>query len=152
MVQVASWRSAYAGLLPDAFLAAMDVAAQAERWRVILVEAGTSATVAEVGTRVVGFVAVGAPLAAAPPGTAWLYALYVDAAFWGTGAGHLLHEAGLENLRADGCSRAELWVLRGNERAIAFYRRHGWSRDGREQTDRHLPGVELDEVGFSRPL
>lgn len=155
-VQVASWRAAYAGLLPDAYLAELDVAEWAERRRSILAamaESGAGVTLlAESESRVVGFVAAGPPLAPAPPVTAWLYALYLDPPWWGLGLGHALHEAAMEALRAGGYARAELWVLRGNERAIGFYRRHGWSRDGREQLDRSIPGVELDEIGLSRLL
>lgn len=150
---VASWRSAYAGMIPDAVLTGLDEAARAGRWREALAGRSDIRTLlAERGGEVVGLVSAGPPLAEASAGTAWLYALYVAAPLWGTGVGYRLHEAGLELMRAAGFSRAELWVLRDNQRAIVFYERHGWTRDGREQVDRHLPGAELEEIGLSRAL
>lgn len=150
---VASWREAYAGLLPAEFLAGLDVDGRARRWRDILEggSAGTTLLAASAGG-VVGLVSVGPSLQPAQPATAGLYALYVDAAEWGTGLGYRLHEAGLGLLRTAGAVRAELWVLRTNARAISFYERQGWYADGRTQLDDHLPGVQLDEIGMSLDL
>lgn len=39
---------------------------------------------------------------------------------------------------------AYLWVLHGNERAIMFYRNHGFSEDGARRTDEY--GTELRMV------
>jgi len=150
-VLVAAWRMAYAGQLPAEFLSGLDLAAWADRWREILTDPGEyRALVAEQDGELTGIVSVGPDPERSTVGR--LYALYVAAPQLGTGLGHQLHEAGLQVLRDRGLTSVELWVLRGNERAITFYERHGWSRDGREQLDRSLPGVELDEVGFSRPL
>lgn len=145
-----SWRSAYVGLLPADYLAGLDPAARGRWWRESLERTpGPETVLATSSERVVGFVSVGPPLTQAAPGTAWLYALYVVADRWGTGLGHRLHEDGVGLMRAGGYSRAELWVLRTNTRAVTFYERHGWTVDGREQIDRQVPGVELDEVGMS---
>lgn len=51
-------------------------------------------------------------------------ALYVRAEVYGTGVGHALCEATI------GAQPAYLWVLHGNERAIAFYERQGFRFDG----------------------
>jgi RimJ/RimL family protein N-acetyltransferase len=148
---VAAWRSTYASLLPAEFLAGLDVVAWADRWREMLGDPGDyRALVGEEDGELAGFVSIGPDPERSPVGR--LYALYVAAPRLGTGLGHELHEAGLQVLRDRGLTTVELWVLRGNERAIAFYERHGWSHDGRQQLDRSLPGVELDEIAFSRPL
>jgi ribosomal protein S18 acetylase RimI-like enzyme len=150
-VLVASWRAAYAGLLPAEFLADLDVAARGQQWREILGAGSGTALVAHRADRMAGFVAVGPALDGAP-GEGALYAIYVDPASWGTGIGHRLHEAGLQALREQGFAEVGLWVLRDNARAITFYQRHGWSLDGRSQIDRYFAGLELDEVGLRRPL
>jgi ribosomal protein S18 acetylase RimI-like enzyme len=148
-VQVASWRSAYAGLLPADFLAGLDVTARAEQWRQNLTTAEGTVLLAQQSGRIVGFVAVGP--AEDDPTVGTLYAIYVDPSHWGDGVGHALHDAGLQILRDLGCGSVRLWVLRGNDRATAFYVRHGWTRDGRERVEDYL-GIELPVIGFSREL
>jgi GNAT superfamily N-acetyltransferase len=70
-----------------------------------------------------------------------LYALYPDPAWWGHGARRQLHDAALERLAAGGHPAAALWVLRGNARAIRFYRARGRRPDG---------GAVLEEARFVR--
>jgi hypothetical protein len=42
-------------------------------------------------------------------------------------------------------------VLRGNDRAIGFYRQHGWTADGLTKTDWRAV-VRLDEERYRRTL
>ena len=56
-------------------------------------------------------------------------ALYVRAEVYGTGLGHDLLVAAIAE------EPAFLWVLEGNQRAIDFYRRHGFEFDGTTKTD-----------------
>ena len=67
-----------------------------------------------------------------------LYALYVRAAYWGTGVGYALFEI------AVGDRACYLWVLAGNERAIGFYERQGFRLDGTE--DEHDEGLHVRMV------
>ncbi len=46
------------------------------------------------------------------------------------GIGTRLHAAALDRLRSRGVTRAGLWVLDTNQRALGFYERHGWTDDG----------------------
>ncbi|MBE6658012.1 MAG: GNAT family N-acetyltransferase [Ruminococcaceae bacterium] len=62
------------------------------------------------------------------PNTGEVYAIYVLAAYHGQGIGYRLMTAAMEQLSA--YDRIALWVLRGNERAIRFYERVGFSFDG----------------------
>jgi GNAT superfamily N-acetyltransferase len=62
-----------------------------------------------------------------------LKALYVRAAWWGTGVGYALLE------EAIGDRAAYLWALAGNERALRFYERQGFRLDGtRDEQDEGL--------------
>ena len=86
------------------------------RWRDALAE-GRSAFVYEDEAELVGVALVGPE---------WLDGLYVVPERWGTGIAVALHDAALEQLRADGFERCHLWVLEDNQRARRFYERQGW--------------------------
>lgn len=102
---------------------------------------------------VVGFVAVGPDqdtTAGSPAGQ--LYAIYVRSDQRGRGIGTHLQHAALDRLKALGFTHAVLWVLEGNERAIRFYRRHGWLADGARRIDKGPQDVNLPELRLRRTL
>jgi ribosomal protein S18 acetylase RimI-like enzyme len=133
-VRVSSWRTAYAGLVPDHVLAAIGEPAAMARWAErIAASTGTGLLVAVRDDRVVGFSAYGAErsdLAPAVAGRGEVYALYVHPDAWGVGAGHALMTATVDALRGRGHDAASLWVLTGNARGIAFYERQGFASTG----------------------
>ena len=122
------WDDAYTGLMPQAILDARreDVPARVDRWRKILPNGFTS--VAEHQARLIGFVSAGPPREL-PNFDIELFALYVRAAWWGTGVGHALFVSAVADRTA--C----LWVLEGNDRAIGFYERQGFRFDGAGQDE-----------------
>ena len=128
------WDDAYTGLMPQSILDARrdDVPARIDRWRKILPNGFTS--VAEHQARLIGFVSAGPPRDL-PNFDIELFALYVRAAWWGTGVGHALFVSAVADRTA--C----VWVLEGNDRAIRFYERQGFAFDGTGQEKdegRHL--------------
>jgi GNAT superfamily N-acetyltransferase len=128
------WDDAYTGLMPQAILDARreDVPVRVDRWRTILPNGFTS--VAEHQAGLIGFVSAGPPREL-PNFDIEVFALYVRAAWWGTGVGHALF------VSAVGDRSACLWVLEGNNRAIRFYARQGFRFDGAGQDEdegRHL--------------
>lgn len=121
----AAWRESYVGLVPDAVLAglAARLPARVEHWQELLLD-GKYLWLAVEGDAVVG-------LASAGPRRdddidVWLEleSHYVLDRVKGTGLA-----AGLLRT-AIGDADAYLWVIDGNARAIAFYRRHGFVLDG----------------------
>jgi GNAT superfamily N-acetyltransferase len=119
------WDDAYTGLMPQGILddRREKVADRVDRWRDIL--KGREPTwVAEDSDGLIGFASTGPPRDNDMDDTLELYALYVRAAYWGTGVGYALFEV------AVGDRAAYLWVLTGNERAIRFYERQGFRLDG----------------------
>jgi GNAT superfamily N-acetyltransferase len=133
-LHLSCWDDAYSGLVPQEILDGRraDVPARVERWREIIGTGHT--TVAEHDGRLIGFVNAGAGTEL-PDLEVRLYALYVRAAWWGTGVGHALFATTV------GDRTAYLWVLEGNARAIRFYERHGFRFDGTGQDEpegRHL--------------
>jgi ribosomal protein S18 acetylase RimI-like enzyme len=132
-VHVATWRDAYAGLLPDDLLAALDAGQWAERWRGRLAEpaAGVFALVFELDGRVRGFVSGGPDRDGRPRGE--VFAIYVEPGCQGRGAGRRLLDAAAGRVARDGFTEASLWVLAGNRRSRGFYESLGWRADGTEK-------------------
>ncbi len=153
-VHVASWQVAYRGLMPEAFLAGLSVERREASWRQSLARpAARSATLAaRAGETVIGFASVGPSRdEGAGPEAGELYAIYVEPACWGVGAGRLLMDRALERLRAEGFRAATLWVLEENARAIGFYAKAGWAPDGSRRTET-MGGAELREIRLARDV
>lgn len=154
---VASWQVAYRGLLPDEVLAGLSVPDRERFWRDALTapQPRTRTVLALAGGTVLGFAATGPPLNlddSTDPTLGDLYALYLDPVVWGRGIGARLHAAALNRLRACDFTHAGLWILDGNQRAMRFYLREGWTDTGRTQIDRGPDDIELQERRLHRAL
>jgi len=148
-VHVDSWRETYAGMLSERFFTEDTFRRRVSFWERYLAldpPPGKLAVAVLDGT-ILGFANSGSSVGpdaehgfpAARPLT--LFSIYVMAAAHGSGAGQRLHDAVV------GDQPAQLWVLRGNDRATAFYRRNGFQFDGIEYTDPADPNmVELRMV------
>lgn len=118
-VHVAAWRSAYAGILPEHYLAGLSVARQAAYYQAGLM-AGHPAMVAEVTGRIVGFVTMGRRRAGLADGE--IETLYVLDDWREQGAGRGLMQGAAQCMAARGCRNLFLWVLRDNP-SRWFYQR-----------------------------
>ena len=127
-VHMAVWRDAYAGIMPDDYLAGLSDERCADTWRAV---AGRSAdaparTLVVVGEdgRLAGFGSAGPSRDDDAP-TEWeLYAVNLTATARGTGVADQL----LDELL--GARDATLWVVEENARARAFYARRGFVDEG----------------------
>jgi GNAT superfamily N-acetyltransferase len=152
-VEVASWRAAYRGLMPDAFLNALSETEKTAHWRENLLKHGQlgrkRVVVALADERIIGFVRIGAEQDTSEAGL--LYLLYALPEHWGHGVGRRLMSAALDELRDLGLRQALLWVLRDNQRARRFYEMQGWLEDGQVSADDY-GGVELEARRYRRTL
>jgi GNAT superfamily N-acetyltransferase len=154
IVHVRGWQWGYRGMLPSAYLAGLSVERRAEQWRSWLLDPGRTCTWV-AGTEelaLAGFVAAGPsrdPGAGAETGE--IYAIYLEEAAAGSGAGRALLERGIDGLREAGFARATLWVLRDNARARRFYEKEGWTADGATHSEPR-EDFEMNEVRLSREL
>jgi GNAT superfamily N-acetyltransferase len=147
-VHAISRRTAYESLVPRAALATITHEEQAAYWsRRLSAEAEPFvAYVDETDDEIAAFA-----MGSARPPTATLNAIHVLPDLQGSGTAHRLHEALLGDFAAWGCTSAELWVLEGNERAQAFYRKKGWADDGTR--DSHaIGGVDVPILRYRRLL
>ena len=150
-LRVAGWKSAYRGMIPDAFLDSMPV--NVDRRRKLTAERadGVVESVAVQDGTVVGWVAAGPCRDDDRPQShqGEVYACYVLPQRWRQGVGRLLftHAAGV--LAQAGRGDITLWVLEANSPARRFYESFGFHRDGgRQILDL---GGPVAEVRYRRP-
>jgi len=149
-VHVATWQSAYKGLLPDLFLKSLSVEEKIVKWEDILSkpEVHGESLVAEIDRRIVGFCMVGKCRDEDMKGDVGeLWGIYVDKDFAGEGIGTDLHDQGMSILKDEGFNRATLWVLVSNEVARKWYESKGWRVEGKTKKDRR-GDVELSEMRY----
>ena len=139
-IHVGTWRVAYAGIVPDDYLASLSEEQRTKSWQQRLTDGRTIIWVAEKDERVIGWVAGGASRDADAQGEAEVYAIYVSSQHWDCGVGRELM-AKMEASLPDGPSTT-LWVLRDNQRAIRFYEKMGYWADGAQKE------IQLGSKGF----
>jgi ribosomal protein S18 acetylase RimI-like enzyme len=161
-INVHGWQRAYAGIVPDDVLDAMEVTGRAERYRHRMRHPDNfQHLVATDDGRVVGYVCLGNYRLGQDNGAVHRFAgeilaIYVDPPRWGTGAGRALMDAALARLAARGFQQVRLWVLAANHQARRFYERAGFTLDGAaadypvSRPDGSI--VDLPEVRYARPL
>jgi GNAT superfamily N-acetyltransferase len=144
-IQLATWRTAYAEILPEQVLAGLDERATAERWRDTIRHGPAMVFVASEGRWTVGFGAAGpapaaesADAAGTPPPDASTVALVstllVEPRWGRRGHGGRLLAAAAGAMRAAGSTRGICWVPEADAASLAFYRRAGWATDGTVRT------------------
>lgn len=155
-IHVETWRSTYAGILPDAYLVRMNVTGQRRIWRQTLRTTGRRHQVFVATTadgEVVGFASCGPArrhtLPRRAPYDGEVYTLYVAIDHQGQGHGKRLLQACFGELRAATKSAAVIWVLAANP-ARFFYEAQG----GRKVAERieSFAGVNLPEFAFGWDL
>jgi len=134
-VHVRAWQTAYAGIVPDDVLAALDPVQRAKRRRTQLADPHRPGMlfVAVCDGAVVGFAEVGPGLVGDDQfddDTGQVYALYVDPGWWRRGVGQALLDVALAHLLAARPRPVRLWVLAANTAARRFYERYGFAADG----------------------
>ena len=154
-VQVASWRSAFAGIVPPALLGELTsleaAAVWRDRWREAIGNPPTSrhrvlaAVTDGMPREVAGFVS-GGPATDAdrwPATDAEIYEFRVAPDRTGQGHGGRLMHAAAETLVSDGFRTVSIWVLEADAVLRGFLESAGWALDGARG--------ELD-VGVSVPV
>ncbi|WP_329024829.1 GNAT family N-acetyltransferase [Streptomyces sp. NBC_00690] len=154
-IRVRGWQYAYAGLMPQSYLDAMDTAEMAVKVRGWLSTAGPSRVthlVAERAGDVVGWACLGP---CRDEGTTSqqgeIYALYAHPEVVSTGVGRALMAELTTRAHDQGLHELLLWVVEGNDRARRFYARAGFEPDGLEEPF-EMAGVQIPELRYRRAL
>lgn len=145
-IYAASWRAAYRGLVPDAYLDALTGA----RWLPKLqnlAQSGQQALLACHAGQPVGICTFCAARDEGRAGWGGVVSLYLLPGYWGKGIGVKLLGAAVAELRRQGYANLYLWVLQGNTRAEQFYRRNGFLPSG-DTLPLQLAGSTLTECRY----
>ncbi len=144
-IQLTTWRTAYADVLPAEVLAGLDETETQRQWRETLAGGPAIVLVASEGAWTVGFCAGGpAPesetaasdgMLPADAGTTALVSTLLVEPRWGRrGHGGRLLAAIAQRLSADGASRGITWIPEADSASLAFFHRAGWRPDGTVRT------------------
>lgn len=145
-IYVETWRTTYAGTLPDRVLVGMSVERQAISWSRAIRHGEEIIVVAEDAKA--GVVAVGSAGPNRTKGshfTGEVYTLYVHPDFQNVGIGERVLQRLFEELSARGMNSAVIWVLAPNPSRF-FYERVGGRRVG--ERDEALWGATVREIAY----
>jgi len=133
-INVATWRAAFRGAMPDAILDGLSVDKREAGFQKVLSSSAAKPARTEVAWEngeIVGFAVFGASRDEdAPADTGEIYAIYVREECWNRGIGRLLLDHARASLAASGSASLTLWTLAGVEKTIRFYRSSGFEADG----------------------
>lgn len=147
-VHIASWRGAYAGIVPDEYLESLDQNQREASWSDALTTDASAVWIAEGDKRTLGFASLGRCRDEdAEAGDLEIYAIYLDPEAWGRGVARDLMRTMLGDVPPS--TPVSLWVLADAARAQHFYRRHGFQADGVERRD-DIGGRDLTVVRYRR--
>jgi GNAT superfamily N-acetyltransferase len=120
-VHVDSWRTTYAGIMPDDFLASLNYQQREEMWRALLMYPREWLYVADdENSMIVGFASCGPERAGDTDYIGELYAIYLLSEHQGKGIGRALAQAAAARLLEEGFTSMLVWVLADNS-SRAFY-------------------------------
>jgi ribosomal protein S18 acetylase RimI-like enzyme len=146
-VHLATWKSAYAGIVSQKHLDSLLLEPRVVRWNEILQRNGEKETtiVSEVEEEVVGFLSIGPNRTLTSDFEGEIYALYLLRDFQKRGIGAALLKHGMAELRKRGFKSVIVWVLKDNP-SRHFYEKMG----GREIEDNliRIGEQDLKEVAY----
>ena len=143
-VHVESWRTTYAGIVPNEYLAALNEADRATMWREQLSN-NLEVSLANLDGEVVGFITGGPIREPIQSYDAELYAIYLLQPAQGQGIGRQLLQELATSLRSNGIQSMVVWVLEQNP-AKYFYIRTGAQLLTSKEIE--IGGATLTEVAY----
>ena len=150
-VQVDTWRTAYAGIMPDSVLDGMQYKTRAAQWHQNMSSERTFHEVALFNEEIVGFAASGPERDQVDRYDCEIYALYVLQEHQGKGIGKALVQSAMKELKDRGFKTMLIWVLEANHSARAFYERMGGVQIENTLILR-VGGTELTEIAYGYNL
>ncbi|CAG7658341.1 GNAT family N-acetyltransferase [Paenibacillus allorhizosphaerae] len=129
-----AYRNAYQGIIPDEYLNQVTPKVREEYFYRALTQGEERVAIAVIDKKTVGcMVLKSCSDDDLQSHSGEIAAIYLLKKHRGIGLGEMLLKWGIEKLKAIGCTKVVVWVLRENLNAIRFYERQGFVRDGAER-------------------
>lgn len=129
-IHVDSWAYAYTGLMPQSYIESYTLAKRQQLWANIIGRKLAQVLVADCGGVLVGFLCFGQPKDLAGTQNYELSSIYLHPEKIGLGIGQVLYDECEKMLQVRQAKRIVVWALDGNERALNFYVKQGFTRTG----------------------
>jgi L-amino acid N-acyltransferase YncA len=147
-VHVESWKTTYAGIVPDDYLSSLNKQERTGSWLERILAGNISILVAEDESGIFGFVAGGVIREELVDYDAELYAIYLLHSRQKQGVGRSLTVRLASALKDYGLKSMLAWVLEQNP-SVSFYQRMGARQVSRKIIN--IGGIDLKEVAFGWP-
>jgi ribosomal protein S18 acetylase RimI-like enzyme len=147
-VQVSTWQHTYRGILPQAFLASLDVERSAESWQAVIGDKRRTTLVVDA-PGVVGFCTAGPSRGEHSGYRGEVEAIYILPAEQGRGHGTALIRAAMRWLAERELEPVVVWALEANAAAHGFYESLGARRLDTRLL--RIANALYPEVGFGWP-
>ena len=146
LVHVDTWRTTYAGIVPDEFLRNLSYDRRERQWQSFYAkpEPRSHLWIALDGDKIIGF-SSGGHEQNAEEHEGEVYAIYLLSSYHGRGIGKELFQRSFAHLRVDGFTSVIVWALADNP-TCNFYRKMGGLEYSEKMED--IGGVSLKEISF----
>lgn len=149
LIGVASWKSAYRGIVPDEYLDSLTVEKRERYITASLANTAKHFVIAEADGRAVGMACFYPSCNGTTNKEVWeLEAIYVLPQYWDKGIGRILINHVFQYMREHNAFVCILWVLNDNYHAKGFYEHICLTNTGVEKTI-NIGGKDLIEVCYS---
>lgn len=126
--------AAYSQVASNEYLSTRNLVDCTNQWSQNIRDDAASVVVAGHEDRIEGLASFGPARDGDVEAAGEIQAIYVSPDCWGRGIGRQLCEHAMDRLYQAGNSSVLLWVLSDNVRAVRFYERSGFLRDGKTKT------------------
>ena len=129
-IHVDSWQVAYKDLMPPTYIGSFDLKRRTQEWSNIIERDLAEVWLAENNSEIVGFCCFGQPKGYKNTNNFKLSCLYISPSQFAKGYGSLLQQKCDAILLEKAADKLFISALKGNQRAINFYQKHGFELTG----------------------
>lgn len=147
-IHASSWKSAYKGIVPQAYLDELKEDYWVSAFETWLNDSVLTVQVMVDNGGIIGCVAYGKARDKSLFGWGEIISIYLLPEYFGKGYGSKLLERALLDLKQSGFENIYLWVLKLNQRARHFYEKNNWRCNKEDECICEIAGKQLTEIRY----